>query len=73
MSTWQYQIVTVNRTRRRWKLALPDGGTLESQEEVVDYLNYLGSGGWELVSVAPYRHWEGTTEQYDMFFRRRTG
>jgi hypothetical protein len=70
---WEYQIVTVNRTRRRWELAIPDGGTLEGKDQVADYLNYLGGSGWELVSTAPYSHWEGTTEEYDLFFKRRTG
>jgi hypothetical protein len=67
---WEYLEVTF-REYRGWRPRFVNGEELDEwkeQPEIVDYLNELGQGGWEMIGIV-----NGRRNTRDVYFKRVCG
>ena len=61
MSTWEYKVITTDKSI--W--------TAKDKIDIDNILNDHGRDSWELVSVIPISHAGGSTTGLQLFFKRK--
>ncbi len=78
MQTWEYKILySWAKITRKGELNLDwnweieaQGKTLKGFTHITEYMNELGSQGWELIAAIPINWAGGETWAFQMFFKR---